>query len=149
MKRFLVVAGGELSDTFACRVIEETAPEVMIAADRGMDFFYRLRKNPDVIIGDFDSARSQSLTYFREQGVQIKELSPMKDDTDTEAALRLAVSMGAERYHAAWSDGKPSRSYAGECWTAWDRTCRRCADCDDEREEQASYDRLWDYHKKI
>ena len=96
MKRFLVVAGGELSDTFACRVIEETAPEVMIAADRGMDFFYRLRKNPDVIIGDFDSARSQSLTYFREQGVQIKELSPMKDDTDTEAALRLAVSMGAE-----------------------------------------------------
>ena len=96
MKRFLVVAGGELSDKFACRVIEETAPEVMIAADRGMDFFYRLRKNPDVIIGDFDSAESQSLTYFREQGVQIKGLSPMKDDTDTEAALRLAVSMGAE-----------------------------------------------------
>lgn len=97
MRHFLVVAGGDIDDAFACCMIEEDRPEVMIAADRGMDFFYRSQKIPDVIIGDFDSAKPASLSYFRAQGVRVETLSPMKDDTDTEAALRLAIAMGAER----------------------------------------------------
>lgn len=97
MKHFFVVAGGDIDDAFACRMIEQERPEVMIAADRGMDFFYRSQKIPDVIIGDFDSAEPEGLSYFRAQGVRVEALSPMKDDTDTEAALRLAIAMGAER----------------------------------------------------
>ena len=53
MRHFLVVAGGDIDDAFACCMIEEDRPEVMIAADRGMDFFYRSQKIPDVIIGGF------------------------------------------------------------------------------------------------
>ncbi len=97
MKHFLIVAGGEIEDAFVCRIIQEEHPTSVIAVDCGMDFFYRNKKMPDVIVGDFDSAEPESLTYFRRQGVRIKELSPMKDDTDTEAALRLALQMGAER----------------------------------------------------
>lgn len=98
MKHFLVVSGGSIDDTFACRVIEEEKPDVMIAADKGMDFFYRNGKQPDYIIGDFDSAERESLNFFRTQSkVQIKELCPIKDDTDTESAIRYALERGAEK----------------------------------------------------
>jgi len=63
-----------------------------------MDFFYRNQIQPDFIIGDFDSAECESLTYFREQGnIMIRELCPMKDDTDTESAIRYALEQGAEQ----------------------------------------------------
>lgn len=101
MKHFIVVSGGNIDDDFACRVIEEQQREKsvwMIAADKGMDFFYRNRIQPDVIIGDFDSAERESLAYFREQGrTQIRELCPIKDDTDTESAIRYALEEGAEQ----------------------------------------------------
>lgn len=96
MKHFLIVSGGSIEDVFACRVIEEETPDVMIAADKGMDFFYRNQKTPDYIIGDFDSAERESLTFFRTQSkVQIRELCPIKDDTDTESAIRFALEQGA------------------------------------------------------
>lgn len=98
MKHFFVFSGGDLDDKFACQMIEDKKPDAMIAADRGMDFFYRNHKEPDMIIGDFDSVENESLQYFRGQtSVKIVELSPMKDDTDTEAAIRWAMSMGAEK----------------------------------------------------
>lgn len=108
MKRFIVVSGGSIDDDFACRIIEEQQRAevcedakkgaVLIAADKGMDFFFRKQIQPDCIIGDFDSAECESLTYFRERGnVQIRELCPMKDDTDTESAIRYALKQGAEQ----------------------------------------------------
>lgn len=97
MKHYFVVSGGSMDDVFARRMIEEKRPDVMIAADKGMDFFYRNQIKPDFIIGDFDSAEGESLSYFRKlDNVQIKELMPMKDDTDTEAAIRYAIAQGAE-----------------------------------------------------
>ena len=96
MKRFFIVSGGEIDDTFVCRTISKMRPDVMIAADKGMDFFYRNGIKPDIIVGDFDSAEHESLSYFRGRGdVQIRELCPVKDDTDTESAIRLAIELGA------------------------------------------------------
>lgn len=98
MKHFLIVSGGDIDDAFACRMIEKEQPDVVIAADKGMDFFYRNQIKPDFIIGDFDSAERESLCYFRTQSnVQIRELCPMKDDTDTESAIRYALEQGAEK----------------------------------------------------
>lgn len=108
MKRFIVVSGGSIDDDFACRIIEEQQRAevyedgeksvVMIAADKGMDFFYRNQKKPDFIIGDFDSVGSEALAYFRSRSdVRIQELNPIKDDTDTESAIRYAVKQGAEQ----------------------------------------------------
>lgn len=111
MKHFIVVSGGSIDDEFACRVIEEQQKAgfadisdgqqkgvVLIAADAGMEFFYRNGLKPDIIVGDFDSVGSEALAYFRSQPeIRIQELNPVKDDTDTESALRLAISMGAEQ----------------------------------------------------
>ncbi len=98
MRHFLIVSGGSIDDAFACHMIEEEQPDVMIAADKGMDFFYRNQKKPDFIVGDFDSAEHESLSYFQSRSdVQIRELCPIKDDTDTESAIRYALEQGAEK----------------------------------------------------
>lgn len=111
MKHFIVVSGGKIDDEFACRIIEEQQKAgfgsisdgqqtgvVLIAADAGMEFFYRKGIKPDIIVGDFDSVGSEALAYFRSQpDIRIQELNPVKDDTDTESAIRLAISMGAEQ----------------------------------------------------
>lgn len=98
MKHFFVFSGGDIDDIFASHLIEREKPDTLIAADKGMEFFYRNQRIPDAIIGDFDSVMTDSLSYFEEQGeVQIIELNPVKDDTDTEAAIQHAISMGAEK----------------------------------------------------
>ena len=98
MRHFFVVSGGALEDTFVCDLLDAERPQMTIAADAGMDFFYRNGRLPDLIIGDFDSVTGSALAYFKEQpGVEIHPLNPVKDDTDTEAAVRLAIARGADR----------------------------------------------------
>lgn len=100
--RTLIIAGGQLEDAF---VREQAAKEpcCLIAADRGLECCDRLGLVPDYVIGDFDSLRSDICRRWgilpeksagagsdgRECGVI--RLHPEKDDTDTEAALRLAL----------------------------------------------------------
>ena len=51
---------------------------------------------PDIIVGDFDSTTTNALEYFERKGqTEIRRLNPIKDDTDTEYAIRLAISEGA------------------------------------------------------
>ncbi len=96
MRHFFVISGGNVEEAFV-RGILEKQPSVLIAADSGMDFCYRNGIRPDVIVGDFDSADSAALAAFRKQpDIRMIRLNPVKDDTDTESAIRLAIEMGAE-----------------------------------------------------
>lgn len=98
MKHFFVISGGAIEDSFAERLLQEQKPKVVIAADSGMDFLYRINRKPDILIGDFDSGNREALAYFKAMpDIRIEELNPVKDDTDTESAVRLAISMGAEK----------------------------------------------------
>lgn len=98
MKEFIIVSGGRISDSFACGVIAANKDAMLIAADSGMDFFYRNQIKPHVIVGDFDSASAEPLEFFRTQpDIRIQQLNPVKDDTDTESAIRLAIALGAEQ----------------------------------------------------
>lgn len=97
MKQFIIVSGGHIEDAFAKSVIA-SQQAVLIAADSGLDFFYRSGIKPDVIVGDFDSVAAEPLAFFRAQeGIRMQELNPVKDDTDTESSIRLAIEMGAEQ----------------------------------------------------
>lgn len=66
----------------------------LIAADRGMETVERLHLLPDYIIGDFDSADAEAYRYARTlsetKRIPLTKLNPVKDDTDSEAALHLA-----------------------------------------------------------
>lgn len=92
----IIVSGGKIEDDFARSVIEDREADCIIAVDRGMDFFYRQKLVPNYIVGDFDSADKEVAEYFRnEVHVPIREYNPVKDSTDTEIAIRLAMTLGA------------------------------------------------------
>jgi len=97
MKHFFIIAGGKIEDAFAIEVLKGFAEKTVIAADSGMEFLRRNEIVPQVIIGDFDSVSKETLEWFqKKEGIVWHRLNPQKDDTDTEFALRLAISMGAE-----------------------------------------------------
>ncbi|MCM1106698.1 MAG: thiamine diphosphokinase [Blautia sp.] len=95
--KYLIVTGGEIPDEFAAKVVMMGGFEVIMAADIGMEFLYRAKIQPDIIVGDFDSADPEILDYFRSQEqIDICMLPSEKDDTDTEFAIREAISRGAK-----------------------------------------------------
>lgn len=96
MGDFVIISGGSIKDSFALSFLQQKKPEYVIAADKGMEFCYRNGICPDVIVGDFDSADGEVLSYFRGQkDVEIITLNPIKDDTDTEFAIRHAMEKEA------------------------------------------------------
>lgn len=65
-----------------------------IAADFGLSYCMDIEVRPDYIIGDFDSAGlslKAMAASLAEVGVPVVFLQPEKDDTDTEAALDVAL----------------------------------------------------------
>lgn len=95
--KILIVSGGSIEDEFAKEWITQYQPDFIIVADSGMEFMRRVGLKPDMIIGDFDSVKADTLDFFKEQsGIVFKELNPVKDDTDTEFAIRQAISLGAK-----------------------------------------------------
>lgn len=98
MNHFFVIAGGSIDDKFALRCIKRASGAKIIAADAGMEFLYRNRIVPDVIVGDFDSVDGEAFSWFDgQEGIDWRRLNPQKDDTDTEAAVHAAMELGAER----------------------------------------------------
>ncbi|MBQ8279642.1 MAG: thiamine diphosphokinase [Roseburia sp.] len=96
-RKILIISGGTITDDFAKEWIGQYQPDYIIVADSGMEFMRRAGYVPDMIIGDFDSVGSDTLSFFREQpGICWKELNPVKDDTDTEFAIRQAIDLGAK-----------------------------------------------------
>lgn len=94
-RKILIISGGSISDEFAKEWIGQYQPDFTIVADSGMEFMRRVGLVPDMIIGDFDSVKADTLDFFKEQsGIVFKELNPVKDDTDTEFAIRQAISLG-------------------------------------------------------
>ncbi|MDE6947078.1 MAG: thiamine diphosphokinase [Anaeroplasmataceae bacterium] len=60
----------------------------VIGVDEGAYIALQNGINLDVAIGDFDSVDAKRLAYIKSK-TQVIELSPMKNDTDTGAALKL------------------------------------------------------------
>lgn len=96
-RKILIISGGSISDEFAKEWIGQYQPDFTIVADSGMEFMRRVGLVPDMIIGDFDSVKADTLAFFKEQQEIVwKELNPVKDDTDTEFAIWQAISLGAK-----------------------------------------------------
>jgi thiamine pyrophosphokinase len=72
----------------------ETA-DLLVAADGGADALARIGLLPSVLVGDLDSISPAVLRDLRSRSVEILALPTAKDETDTEAALRVAVGRGA------------------------------------------------------
>ncbi len=94
----LIFSGGVVDDGLAAATVKKYPDAVIIAADRGIEAVERLSVRPDFIIGDFDSADETAIkaayAAAEKYGIEIERLNPMKNDTDTEAAVKAAI----ERY---------------------------------------------------
>lgn len=86
-----IFSGGELNPSFAEKVMEkDTEVVTVIAADKGVESCSAMGVEPDYIVGDFDSTSDSMKEYLDNRRDRVTRLNPIKDDTDTEAALRLA-----------------------------------------------------------
>ena len=94
-KRIIIISGGELNEEFVLSILEKEENQYVIGVDRGMEFLCRHQILPNYIVGDFDSVKKEIGDYYRnETNVPIREFNPVKDASDTEIAIRLAMTLG-------------------------------------------------------
>ena len=95
-KKIVIVSGGELEESFVLSELETLDSQFIIGVDKGMEFLYHQKILPSYIVGDFDSVDQKIGDYYRnETKVPIREFNPVKDASDTEIAIRLAMTLGA------------------------------------------------------
>lgn len=94
-KRIVIVSGGKLEEEMCLSVLQGQKEGYVIGVDRGVEFLYHHQIMPDYIVGDFDSVKKEIVDYYRnETHVGIREYNPVKDASDTEIAIRLAMTLG-------------------------------------------------------
>lgn len=96
----VIITGGHLNEKFAGEFLKEHPWDTLIAADKGMEFCYKQKIEPDYIIGDYDSADREVVTYFREQSrAEMETYQSEKDATDTQIALEKALYLKSDRIY--------------------------------------------------
>lgn len=89
-----IVGGGQVDIDFLKSQINACKEKTIIACDKGYVHLEAAGVVPDYAIGDFDSAGSSVYEEILKQGIECIKLNPIKDDTDSEAALKLAMEKG-------------------------------------------------------
>jgi len=73
--------------------------ENYIGVDKGALTLARNGKRMFVAIGDFDSVEESDLAYIKEYSDTLIQLNPIKDNTDSEAAVMYAIDKGYQKIH--------------------------------------------------
>lgn len=90
MKRAILVgASSPLDSSFLSR--EEG---YFVACDRGYEAFRKEKKEPDLLVADFDTLAPERVLHPKE----VIRLNPVKDDTDVFFALKLLLERGFEEF---------------------------------------------------
>lgn len=96
-KKAVIISGGSVNDEFAMQVMKEVEPDCIIGVDSGLAFLYRNQVEPTHIVGDFDSVSPEVIAYYKtKENIVVREFNPVKDATDTEIAVNLAVELGVK-----------------------------------------------------
>lgn len=88
MKTCYIISAVEMKNNFP----SPNADDLVIAADAGYLNLQKAGIKPDVIIGDFDSAKKP------ETDAQVEAFPVLKDDTDTMLAIRYGFQSGYKRF---------------------------------------------------
>ena len=93
MKSYILTGGAIHPDNIH---IKPDRDDLIIAADSGLNHAKNLGLTPAVVVGDYDS-----LGHVPEQGPDVEVIThpAEKDETDTQLAIRLALSRGADDVH--------------------------------------------------
>lgn len=93
MIKTLIVSGGNVEKDFFYEIYLNNKFDYIIASDRGLEILDKFNIKPNYIIGDFDSIDKEILNKYINTDIEIKELNPEKDYTDTHMALKLAIEL--------------------------------------------------------
>lgn len=108
--RAIIISGGMLEEAFVLQEWQQHQESgdncFLIGVDSGNLFLYEHRITPDYIVGDFDSLSEEIVDYYKhETKVPIREFDPVKDYTDTEIAVHLAMEKGCENIYLYGATG--------------------------------------------
>jgi thiamine pyrophosphokinase len=91
----IVVTGGEPVPPGAVTGLPD--PDLVVAADSGLEHASALGLSPDVVVGDMDSVAPGALAGAERAGALVERHPVAKDATDLELALRYAAGLGPAR----------------------------------------------------
>ena len=95
IKNVIIFSGGNIENP---EIIKNKLPfdAYVICADSGVFSCENFGFNADLIVGDFDSADYNNVVNLKcAKSSEFIKLNPVKDDTDTEYAITLALKFGA------------------------------------------------------
>lgn len=100
MKQCLIIAGGGFQAKFASSYIESKykngTPDLLIAADYGIQAAQMLHLVPDIVLGDFDSVDKTCLeSVMSNREIEVLKFPLEKDYTDSHLAVAVALEHGA------------------------------------------------------
>jgi thiamine pyrophosphokinase len=87
----VVFTGGDAPPVWAASLVPQSA--VVVAADSGVDHALGVGVMPSVVVGDFDSISASGLAAVVAAGADVHRHGVVKDHTDLELALHLAVGL--------------------------------------------------------
>jgi thiamine pyrophosphokinase len=96
MKRILIFANGELPDLKKARLLVNT-DDYIICADGGTRHALALAIQPDLIIGDMDSAEKEQVLELQKSGVLFELFPRDKNETDLELAINRAIELSPQQ----------------------------------------------------
>jgi len=90
LQRIVIFANGELPNLTRARSLLRPG-DTIICADGGTRHALALGIQPDLILGDLDSADRGALQKFRDAGVKVESYPRDKNETDLELAINRAI----------------------------------------------------------
>ena len=95
-RRACVVLSGQILDDLCAKAYLDSSA-VVICADGGARHCRRLGVVPDLLVGDLDSIDPDDLAWILQQQVPIQRYPAVKDQTDSELAIAVALAHLDER----------------------------------------------------
>jgi thiamine pyrophosphokinase len=96
VQRIVIFANGEIPDLHKARLLLRR-DDYIICADGGTRHALALGLEPQLIIGDMDSASNEQLRQFQASAVPMERFSHDKDETDLELSIQRAIDLKPEQ----------------------------------------------------
>lgn len=94
--RGLITAGGDLTNQEIFSEEYDKA-DIRIAVDSGIEFYYRYKKLPEMVLGDFDSISKDGKEFISDERIETSSFPPEKDYTDLELGIEYLAEKGCRK----------------------------------------------------
>ncbi len=91
---YLIISGGTVEQQVMQNTLSAYSFDDIIAVDKGIEACHMLGIQPNLVVGDFDSADGRIVRLYQ-TCCDFITLNPHKDDTDTEYAITYAIAHNA------------------------------------------------------